>query len=119
MLLFFNGCRKKSSVETFQSPYELIDEIESLSLLETESVETASVSVAKTISKEKNIDLDLNDKKIQTALKEAGFYDGKIDGKIGLKSKQAVRDFQTANNLKVDGVVGINTKKALQKYLTQ
>ena len=55
---------------------------------------------------------------IQTALKNAGFYNGNVDGKIGPKSKKAIEDFQKANNLKADGKVGPKTWEALSKYLT-
>lgn len=55
---------------------------------------------------------------IQTALKNAGFYTGNVDGKIGPKSKKAIKDFQQANGLKVDGKVGPKTWEALGKYLT-
>ena len=58
-------------------------------------------------------------KEIQMALKNAGFYAGTIDGKIGPKSKQAILDFQKANGLKVDGKVGPKTWAALEKYLIQ
>ncbi|MFA4992883.1 MAG: peptidoglycan-binding domain-containing protein [Candidatus Omnitrophota bacterium] len=54
---------------------------------------------------------------IQTALKNAGFYAGNIDGKIGPKSKKAIEDFQSANGLKTDGKVGAKTWDALGKYL--
>ena len=53
---------------------------------------------------------------IQTALKNAGFYAGNIDGKIGPKSKQAIEDFQKANGLKADGKVGAKTWEALNKH---
>jgi peptidoglycan hydrolase-like protein with peptidoglycan-binding domain len=53
---------------------------------------------------------------IQTALKNAGFYTGNLDGKIGPKSKKAIEDFQKANGLKVDGKVGPKTWEALNKY---
>jgi len=55
---------------------------------------------------------------IQTALKNAGFYTGNVDGKIGPKSKKAIEDFQQAHNLKADGKVGPKTWEALSKYLT-
>jgi len=55
---------------------------------------------------------------IQTALEHAGFYTGKIDGKIGPKSKKAIEDFQKANGLKADGKVGPKTWEALGKHLT-
>jgi predicted RNase H-like nuclease (RuvC/YqgF family) len=54
---------------------------------------------------------------IQTALKNAGFYNGSIDGKIGKKTKSAIREFQKANELVVDGVVGDKTWAKLGKYL--
>ncbi|MCX5668718.1 MAG: peptidoglycan-binding domain-containing protein [Candidatus Omnitrophica bacterium] len=53
---------------------------------------------------------------IQTALKNAGFYAGNIDGKIGPKSKKAIEDFQKANGLKADGKVGPKTWEAMSKY---
>ena len=54
---------------------------------------------------------------IQTALKNAGFYTGPIDGKIGPMSKKAIEAFQKANSLQVDGKVGPKTWTALSKYL--
>lgn len=54
---------------------------------------------------------------IQTALKNAGFYSGEIDGKIGRMSRKAIEDFQQANSLKVDGKVGPKTWEVLKKYL--
>ena len=55
---------------------------------------------------------------IQTALKNAGFYAGNIDGKIGPKSKKAIEDFQKANGLKVDGKIGPKTWEAMSKYVS-
>ncbi len=56
---------------------------------------------------------------IQTALKNAGFYTGAIDGKIGAKTKKAIAEFQKANGLTPDGKVGPKTWSVLSKYLTQ
>ncbi len=56
---------------------------------------------------------------IQTALKNAGYYAGSIDGKIGPKSKTAIEEFQKASGLAVDGKVGPKTWQALSRYLTQ
>ena len=58
-------------------------------------------------------------KDVQAALKKAGYYDGPVDGKLGTKSRKAIRDFQSDNGLKVDGIVGPQTKKALLRYLTK
>ncbi|OGX14754.1 MAG: hypothetical protein A2166_05565 [Omnitrophica WOR_2 bacterium RBG_13_41_10] len=54
---------------------------------------------------------------IQTALKNAGFYAGNIDGKIGPVSKKAIEEFQNASGLVVDGKVGPKTWEALSKHL--
>ena len=56
---------------------------------------------------------------IQTALKNAGFYTGAIDGKIGPVSKKAIESFQKENGLTADGKVGPKTWEALSKYLNQ
>ena len=56
---------------------------------------------------------------IQTALKNAGFYTGTVDGKIGPMTREAIEDFQKANGLEADGKVGPKTWAAMAKYLTQ
>jgi len=61
----------------------------------------------------------LTHKDIQIALKNANFYTGPIDGKIGKNTKKAIREFQKANGLKADGKVGPKTKELLLQYLTQ
>lgn len=53
--------------------------------------------------------------KIQTILANHGFYKGAVDGKIGPKSKLAIKDFQISQKLKADGVVGPKTWDALMK----
>lgn len=58
-------------------------------------------------------------KEIQQALKNAGLYDGKIDGNIGPKTKKAIEAFQTQNGLKADGKVGRKTWKILSPYLNK
>jgi len=58
-------------------------------------------------------------KDIQQALKNAGLYDGKVDGHVGPKTKKAVEAFQSQNGLKADGKVGRKTWKALSVYLNK
>ena len=58
-------------------------------------------------------------KQIQQALKNAGFYKGKIEGTLGPKTKKAIEDFQSQNGFKADGKVGAKTWKALSSHLTQ
>jgi peptidoglycan hydrolase-like protein with peptidoglycan-binding domain len=54
---------------------------------------------------------------IQTALKNAGFYSGAIDGKIGPNSKKAIVEFQKSQGLAADGKVGPKTWEVLVKHL--
>lgn len=56
-------------------------------------------------------------KDIQTALKNAGYYTGAIDGKIGPKTKDAIMKFQEEHDLKVDGIAGKGTWELLGEYL--
>ncbi len=56
-------------------------------------------------------------KQIQSSLKKAGFYKGEIDGKMGPRTKRAIKEFQKAKKLNPDGVVGGKTWEALERYL--
>jgi len=58
-------------------------------------------------------------KQIQIALQKAGFYKGRIDGKIGPQTKEAIKIFQKAKGLKIDGAVGAKTWAELNKYLKE
>ncbi len=58
-----------------------------------------------------------NAKQIQTALKNAGVYEGAIDGKLGKKTREAIKAFQKANNIHADGKVGKKTWNVLRSYL--
>lgn len=55
---------------------------------------------------------------LQKALKNAGMDVGAIDGKMGPKTKKAIRDFQRTHNLVVDGIVGVKTWERLKPFLT-
>ncbi len=52
-------------------------------------------------------------KKVQVALNELGYDCGKADGKLGKKTKEALRAFQEDNNLTIDGKIGKEVKEAL------
>lgn len=62
--------------------------------------------------------LVLTAKEIQLALRRAGYYQGPIDGKVGAKTRKALKAFQQANHLVADGVAGTKTMVALQPYVT-
>ena len=56
-------------------------------------------------------------KNIQQALKNLGLYNGDVDGKIGPKTKEAVKEFQQRHNLEADGKVGPKTWALLKSAL--
>jgi len=56
-------------------------------------------------------------KQIQLALKKAGFDPGVVDGKMGRLTRNAIRAFQRANNIRADGKVGKDTWNLLRVYL--
>jgi N-acetylmuramoyl-L-alanine amidase len=51
--------------------------------------------------------------KVQTRLRDWGYYKGSVDGMYGNDTAQAVKWFQAKNGLAVDGVVGPATWEAL------
>jgi len=63
------------------------------------------------------IDGELNIKAVQIALKQAGFDPGRIDGKQGRRTDEAIQSFQKAKKLKPDGKIGIRTLNYLAEYI--
>ena len=55
-------------------------------------------------------------REIQEALKNAGFYQGSVDGKMGPVTREAVKEFQRVHGLNDDGVVGKQTWAKLSPY---
>ena len=55
-------------------------------------------------------------REIQQALKNAGFYQGAMDGKMGPMTRDAIKEFQRINGLPDDGVVGRRTWGKLKAY---
>ncbi len=60
-----------------------------------------------------------NVKQIQAALKNAGFDPGNIDGRMGQQTRDALKAFQKANDLKVNGRANKKTWALLKKYLNE
>lgn len=56
-------------------------------------------------------------REIQQALKNAGFYQGEVDGKMGPLTRAGIEEFQRLHGLKDDGVVGRQTWAKLRVYL--
>lgn len=58
-------------------------------------------------------------RQIQIALSNAGYNPGPIDGKMGRLTRNAVKEFQSANGLAADGKVGRRTWALLKEYLNK
>ena len=56
---------------------------------------------------------------VQTALKNAGFDPGKIDGNMGKQTRDALKAFQKAHNLTANGKANKKTWALLSAYLDQ
>ena len=59
---------------------------------------------------------ELRATQLQTALKNAGYYNGGVDGKVGPGTTDAIRRFQADNGLKADGVCGRQTWSKLKSF---
>ena len=88
----------------------------------TNSSETASASLtgsapAQPAGAESTASAALTPIEIQKALQNAGYYRGTPDGRIGPKTIQAIKDFQTENGLIADGKIGKKTSEKLRAHL--
>jgi len=84
----------------------------------TDSADQAGVaSPSESSDKTQIIRVKASPEKIQRALKAAGVYTGRVDGKIGPGTKQAIIEFQKSHGLKADGVLGKKTWEELRSYL--
>lgn len=54
-------------------------------------------------------------KTVQVVLQKLRYYQGKIDGILGKKTRLAIKEFQRIHGLKPDGIVGIKTRLCLSK----
>jgi peptidoglycan hydrolase-like protein with peptidoglycan-binding domain len=122
------GCSKKeTSLEQLQEPMSM-DTLTAMNTTATEvkpavsETSTSTVQTSAPVTGEAKLGslppsgpFKPTTKEIQTALKNAGYYTGSVDGKVGPKTKKAIEEFQKANGLKVDGKVGPKTWAILSK----
>lgn len=78
---------------------------------------SSSSSDEQSASSDKVIKVSASVSDVQKALKNAGFYKGSIDGKVGQQTKKAIESFQRQHNLTADGVIGRRTWEELKVYL--
>lgn len=122
-LLVFAGCASASKKATNTDLGTRVSTLEQqVQMLEQQqgSIEKMLVGQTRQMSeykKKHTAGSVYSNKDIQTALKNAGYYTGTIDGKIGPKTRNAIMKFQEEHGLKVDGVVGKGTWELLGEYL--
>lgn len=125
LVICMAGCATSKKTKDKDAMQTKISELESqlaerdaeIRSLEDE-LENARQSAAETENVSKSAgEAALSPKQIQRALKNAGYYDGAVDGEVGKNTKRAIREFQKANGLTVDGIVGRETRAALREYI--
>lgn len=87
--------------------------------LETPSATPMEIASASATSSQPLLEDSAQVRQIQQALKAAGFDPGTIDGRMGQRTRTAVRDFQVAQGLEPDGKVGPRTWSKLESFLKQ
>ncbi|HYX13637.1 MAG TPA: peptidoglycan-binding protein [Nostoc sp.] len=79
-----------------------------LELAQASSTVAASPNVLRYGSRKSDV------QRLQTQLKQLGYYSGVIDGEYNANTEMAVIKFQKAKGLKVDGLAGLATRGGLQ-----
>ena len=122
------GCAKKeAATEEMQEPMSM-ETVSSINATATQAapqqkaaevtkVESAQPQAAQAVPLPTASFTKPSGQDIQTALKNAGYYSGTVDGKIGPLTKKAIAAFQTANKMQADGKVGPKTWSMLSTYL--
>lgn len=133
MLFFISGCAttkktsdlderlfaleaKMNSIEQNQANAE--DRLSGLEVVSSRQAEAAREAIS--ISPDKkpaNPCIKLTKKDIQLALKNAGYYNGPIDGKLGSGTIKSLKKFQKENRLKANGKINKETRNKLSAYL--
>ncbi|MEH2105173.1 peptidoglycan-binding protein [Nostoc sp.] len=83
-----------------------------LELAQASSIVTASPAVLRYGSRKSDV------QRLQTQLKQLGYYSGVVGGVYNASTEIAVAKFQKAKGLKVDGLAGVATRERLQAALT-
>ena len=121
-LMVFSGCSTtsgscKSLENRVQALESRVQVVEGGPASEATAVTTAGAEVSLASIEGAVTVENMTKKQVQQALKNAGYYEGEVDGKIGSKTTTAITNFQKDMGLKADGVAGKNTKEKLLKYL--
>lgn len=123
--LMMSGCavlNTPSRVDTLENRLDSVERRQ-VSLEDDLQSQGTNVSYESTETSEAAVSggpvVEMTKKEIQSALKNAGYYFGTIDGTFGKQTRKAIKDFQQDKGLKVDGLVGTETTRALSPYLSK
>jgi len=109
----------KTRVDTLEARVESVEakqtEVEKV-VVETPRVTEPSWPDTNFDIKSSTVPAKTDVKSVQTALKNAGYYNGEIDGVKGRNTKRAIKAFQRDHGLAADGIVGSKTWDLLSKY---
>jgi len=81
------------------------------------AVLSSSTRISRTAQNQNILRVPVTPQEVQTGLKNAGYYTGAIDGKLGSGSRKAIKEFQTDHDLESDGIIGKKTWADLKNYL--
>jgi len=115
------GPQTRKALEAFQrkNNISVTGKADSKTLTELRKQIAARAKDIRPIVKKKDVaaqKVSYNIKTIQSLLKNAGFYKGEIDGKMGPETVRAIKQFQRSKNLKESGVINVKTWEELKKY---
>ncbi len=121
LIFAFSGCATmgKGKVKTEELEMRISD-LEAKVQEKDDQIKTleARLETTKKTEERKKVDASkISKKDIQAALKNAGYYNGPVDGKFGQLTASAIMEFQKANGLKADGKVGQQTWAKLSEHL--
>jgi peptidoglycan hydrolase-like protein with peptidoglycan-binding domain len=119
LMLALTGCLRKTFDENASmepAATEEVSNVEMTDVSQEEDMQGRSVSV-EAVSDQAAAFEKPSIQDIQQALKNAGIYEGNVDGISGPKTRNAIEVFQSKAGLKTDGKVGPKTWQKLKEYL--
>jgi peptidoglycan hydrolase-like protein with peptidoglycan-binding domain len=118
-VIFAGGCATPEYQSKINSLEGQVEQLQNENTVLKDKVVALEDALSDAIKRQRVVLKAPTAKDIQIALKNAGFYQGDIDGKIGPKTKEAILKFQEANGLNPDGSVGSRTWEKLSGYLKE
>lgn len=116
LTIYVFGCGRKKSADDYE--VISIEEISAIETLPAQSLPRQEIASSGLEPLPPGGPYRPTVSEIQSALKNAGFYTGPIDGKNGPLTRKATEEFQEAQGLKADGKVGPKTWSALSGHLS-